>query len=77
MTKFFEEFTAKSNGAFPELKFNSATYYKDKHALDVRFIISAFDSKLYDDKKKASMSNFKTSSSKSPLVTSLVNSIKV
>ena len=53
MTKFFEEFTAKSNGAFPELKFNSATYYKDKHALDVRFIISAFDSKFYDDKKKA------------------------
>lgn len=53
MTKFFEEFTAKSNEAFPELKFNSATYYKDKHALDVRFIISAFDSKLYDDKKKA------------------------
>ncbi len=52
MTKFFEEFLAKSNGAFPELKFNSATYYREKHSLDVRFIISAFDSKLYDDKKK-------------------------
>ncbi len=53
MTKFFEEFLTKSHGAYPELKFNSATYYREKHSLDVRFIISAFDSKLYDDKKKA------------------------
>ena len=53
MTKFFEEFLTKSDGAFPELKFNSATYYREKHSLDVRFIISAFDSKFYDDKKKA------------------------
>ncbi len=57
MTKFFEEFLEKSKGAYPELKFNSATYRRDKHELEVRFIISAFDSKLYDDKKKADVQN--------------------
>ena len=53
MTKFFEQFLEKSNGAFPELKFNSATYRRDKHELEVRFIISAYDSELYNENKIA------------------------
>ncbi|MBO5982834.1 MAG: hypothetical protein J6Q06_03075, partial [Clostridia bacterium] len=55
MTKFFEQFTEKSNGAFPELKFNSATYHKTKQILEVRFIISAFDSEMFDEHKMASV----------------------
>ena len=51
MTKFYEQFLEKSNGAFPELKFNSATYHRNKHQLEIRFIISAFDSELFSDSK--------------------------
>lgn len=42
-TKFFEEFTQRTNGKFDMLKLNSATYHKDKRELLVRFIISAFE----------------------------------
>lgn len=55
MTKFFEQFTEKSNNAFPELKFNSATYHKARQILEVRFIISAFDSEMFDEHKMASV----------------------
>lgn len=41
--KFVEEFGKATGGEFPMLKFNSATYIKDKRKLQVRFIISAFD----------------------------------
>ena len=53
MTKFFEQFVEKSNGAFPELKFNSATYHKKNNVLEIRFIISAFDSEMFNDNKMA------------------------
>lgn len=52
MTKFFEEFTMRSKGEFPMLKLNSATYYKDKRELVVRFIISAFEVRDFDDESK-------------------------
>lgn len=52
MTKFFEEFTLKSKGEFPMLKLNSATYYKDKRELVVRFIISAFEVRDFDEESK-------------------------
>lgn len=41
--KFVEEFEKATNGEFGMLKFNSATFTKDKNLLQVRFIISAFD----------------------------------
>ncbi len=53
MTKFFEEFTMRSKGEFPMLKFNSATYYKEKRELQVKFIISAFEIQSFDDEMKA------------------------
>lgn len=53
MTKFFEEFVKTSEGAFPELKLHSATYLRDKHELQVRFIISAFAIRGYDKEKMA------------------------
>lgn len=52
MTKFFEEFTLKSKGEFPMLKLSSATYYKDKRELVVRFIISAFEVRDFDEESK-------------------------
>lgn len=52
MTKFFETFTIKSKGEFPMLKLNSATYYKDKRELAVRFIISAFEVRDFTDESK-------------------------
>ena len=51
-TKFFEEFTIKSKGEFPMLKLNSATYYKDKRELVVKFIISAFEVRSFDEESK-------------------------
>ncbi len=51
-TKFFEEFTIKSNGEFPMLKLNSATYYKEQRELTVKFIISAFEVRDFDDEAK-------------------------
>ncbi len=53
MVKFFEEFTKRSNGEYPMLKFNSATYYKQNRELIVRFIISAFEVRSFDDNSKA------------------------
>lgn len=41
--KFVEEFAKTTGGEFPMLKFNSATYIRDKRKLQVRFIISAFN----------------------------------
>ena len=51
-TKFFEEFTIKSKGEFPMLKLNSATYYKQQRELVVKFIISAFEVRAFDDESK-------------------------
>lgn len=51
-TKFFEEFTVRSKGEFPMLKLNSATYYKDKRELVVKFIISAFEIRSFDEESK-------------------------
>lgn len=51
-TKFFDEFTLKTNGKFDMLKLNSATYHKDKRELVVRFIISAFEIHSFDDECK-------------------------
>ena len=51
-TKFFEEFTVRSKGEFPMLKLNSATYYKDKRELVVKFIISAFEVRSFDEESK-------------------------
>lgn len=51
-TKFFEEFTIRSKGEFPMLKLNSATYYKDKRELVVKFIISAFEVRSFDEESK-------------------------
>lgn len=51
-TKFFDEFTIKSKGEFPMLKLNSATYYKDKRELVVKFIISAFEVRSFDEESK-------------------------
>ena len=53
MTKFFEQFIEKSNGAYPELKFNSATYQRKTNELEIRFIISAFDAEMFGDGKIA------------------------
>lgn len=55
MTKFFEQFIEKSNGAYPELKFNSATYLKKTNELEIRFIISAFDAEMFHDGKMANV----------------------
>lgn len=52
MTKFYQEFLKASNGAYPMLKFNSATYFKDKRELIVRFIISAFEVRNFDAEKE-------------------------
>lgn len=51
-TKFFEEFTIRSNGEFPMLKLNSAIYYKEERSLVVKFIISAFEVRNFDDESK-------------------------
>lgn len=51
-TKFFEEFEKESKGAFPEIKLNSATYYKEKHELVVRFTISTFVFRAFEQDKK-------------------------
>lgn len=51
-TKFFDEFTMRTNGKFDMLKLNSATYHKDKRELIVRFIISAFEIHSFDDECK-------------------------
>ncbi len=51
-TKFLEEFTIKSNGEFPMLKLNGATYYKEERSLVVKFIISAFEVRNFDDDSK-------------------------
>lgn len=53
MTKFFEEFTKRTNGKFDALKLNSATYFKDKRELTVRFIISAFEIRNLREDEKA------------------------
>ena len=55
MTKFFEAFLEKSNGAYPELKFNSATYTRKSNELEIRFIISAFDAELFNEGKMDSV----------------------
>ncbi len=52
-TKFFEEFTMRSEGEFDMLKLNSATYYKEKRELVVKFIISAFEVQEFGDDKKS------------------------
>lgn len=52
-TKFFEEFRLRSKGEFDMLKFNSAVYYKEQRELVVKFIISAFEVKDFDDECKA------------------------
>lgn len=51
--KFWEEFTAATNGEFDMLKFNSATFVKAKNLLQVRFIISAFDIRAFDEEKQS------------------------
>lgn len=51
-SRFFEEFTLKSKGEFPMLKLNSATYYKQQRELVVKFIISAFEVRSFDDESK-------------------------
>lgn len=51
-TKFFEEFSARSKGEFDMLKLNSAIYYKDKRELVVKFIISAFEVRDFNDESK-------------------------
>lgn len=51
-TRFFEEFKLRTNGEFDMLKFNSATYYKEKRELQVKFIISAFDIQSFSDLMK-------------------------
>lgn len=48
----FEEFTIKSKGEFPMLKLNSATYYKQQRELVVKFIISAFEVRAFDEESK-------------------------
>lgn len=50
--KFTEEFERASGGAFPMLKFRSALYQKDTGILTVRFLISAYDARAFDDDKK-------------------------
>lgn len=51
-TKFFEEFTQRTNGEYSMLKLNSATYYKDKRELVVKMIISAFEVHSFDEESK-------------------------
>lgn len=50
--KFTEEFAKVTEGAFPMLKFKSATYEKAVGVLTVRFLISAFDARSFDDEMK-------------------------
>ena len=50
--KFIEEFTIRSKGEFPMLKYNSATYYKAQRELVVKFIISAFEVRAFDEESK-------------------------
>ncbi len=47
--KFTEEFEKLTGGAFPMLKFKSASYQKDVGTLAVRFLISAYDARAFDD----------------------------
>lgn len=51
-TKFFEEFTRVTDGAFPMLKLNSAAFDRNKGLLTVRFIISAFEIKNFGEDKR-------------------------
>lgn len=50
--RFTEEFAKVTKGAFPMLKFKSATYEKAVGVLTVRFLISAFDARSFDDGMK-------------------------
>ena len=50
---FTEEFEKVTSGAFPMLKFKSATFQRDLNALTVRFLISAYSARAFgDDEKK-------------------------
>ena len=54
-TKFTEEFNSITDGAYPMLKLNGATYEKKNNLLTVRFIISAFEIQNFTDDKKESV----------------------
>lgn len=54
-TKFYEKFVEATNGAFPMLKLNGATYYKAEMKLVVRFIISALSISSFDETKKTAV----------------------
>lgn len=52
-TKFYEEFVKATDGKFPMLKPQGATYDKSGTTLTVRFIISAFEISEFSDQQKA------------------------
>ncbi|MBD5092458.1 MAG: hypothetical protein HDT36_03650, partial [Clostridiales bacterium] len=54
-TKFFEKFVEMTNGQFPMLKLNGATYSKAETKLTVRFIISALVISSFDENKKTAV----------------------
>lgn len=51
LCKFVEEFTRATGGAFPQIKFSGATYYKATNELTVKFLVSAFDHKALTENK--------------------------
>lgn len=51
--KFVEEFARVTGGAFPQIKFSGATYYKATNELTVKFLVSAFDHKALTENKDA------------------------
>ncbi len=56
-TKFTEEFKRITDGAYPMLKLNGATYDKKNNLLTVRFIISAFEIQNFNDDKREDVLN--------------------
>ena len=50
--KFDDEFRTASQGAFPMLKFHSATYQKAARKLVVRFMIEAGEAKNFHDEQR-------------------------
>ena len=51
--KFAEDFKRVTNGAYPQLKFSGATYYKNTAELTVKFLIDAFEYKDFTENTAA------------------------
>lgn len=56
-TKFYDEFTGKTNGKYKMLKLSGAKYEKALNMLTVNFVISAFEVQNFTDEQKSEVKN--------------------